>query len=133
MIMYGYGERDTTATYRHEDWTASVWHVRTDPDGRDVYAWVVMDDDRTVIAHDRDHDYVSTGRQGGDAREALSALVSFLSADGEAYGGAMRRREAPDPGQEWIFDIAVAEWSYDQADALAMAACEIDDDDEDED
>lgn len=102
--------------------TAVVWHMRTDPDGRDVYAWAVLNDDREVIASDREHDYVHTGCQGGDAHGALAALFNFLTADADAYSAHMGNGE-PDDG--YLFGEDVAEWAYGVADELAMASVEI--------
>lgn len=108
---------------------ATVWHDGDDLDGRDRYGWALFGGDGRVVAMVADDggDVVRSGRQGCGPREALSALLSFLGADAEAYGGSMRCREAPEDG--YLFGEAVAEWAYGVADELAIASCELDGDD----
>lgn len=77
---------------------------------------------------------VSTGAQwradGDGAREAISCVLTFLSAEAEAYVyHFMRRGDSPPDG--WIFNATVAEWAYSMADEIDMAECELQEDGDD--
>lgn len=68
---------------------------------------------------------ISTPRFDGPdrgTREAAEALVSFLSAEAEAYESTMGTAE---PVDGWLFNAAVAEWAYLNSDEISCAEMDL--------
>jgi hypothetical protein len=66
-------------------------------------------------------DDLQSGCQGGNLREGLSSLLSFLSACAESVsrtGGAMLENVT-------LFPVGVANWAYNNSDELAALAYEV--------
>lgn len=109
--------------------TVRVWPTgQVDGDWKNGWAYSIRDH-----AADGAVTTIATGDDlygHGDGAEMLRSLLSFLSAEAEAYSGALSRGD-DGPADGFIFSVDVAEWADQHADALAMAACELDDEDED--
>ena len=65
---------------------------------------------------------ISRDAASRESRGGLASLLGFLSAAAEAYGYTMRTgRESDNAG---LFPAEIAEWAYQNADEISMAAYE---------
>jgi hypothetical protein len=71
---------------------------------------------------------VGAKADGDGARQALATLLSFLSAEAEAYQFLDRGNTEPDDG--WIFNAATAEWAYCNSDEISIMQCLIEGEEE---
>ena len=81
----------------------SSWHIHITGYQETFPAIVLYDEPNALRQPIRPY---GLGRQ---ARDALAAVVPFLLADAESY---RRTMGANPPTDGWIFNAAVAEWSY---------------------
>jgi len=58
---------------------------------------------------------------GNNPKEAMSALISFLSAAAEAYAYGMAGRESENAD---LFNPKINEWAYQNSDELQMVFCD---------
>ena len=92
---------------------------RQSSNGRDLYeAYVDLPDGSEFDITD-----LKSGCQGGDYREGMAALLSFLGAAAESYDYQQRTGR---PGENAdLFDPALVAWASEHADAISMIALEI--------
>jgi hypothetical protein len=91
---------------------------RPGSEGRTRYLWHIDLPDKSF--HDDD---IQSGCQGGDLRQGLESLLSFLDACGESvlYG---ERHTVPGENAA-LFPPAVAQWASEHADAIGSVRIEI--------
>ena len=76
--------------------------------------------DRGFIYRNRD---LRSGCQGGDERQGMESLLSFLGAAAESYGYTMRTGRESDNSE--LFPAFIVEWAYQNADEISMAQYEL--------
>jgi hypothetical protein len=100
-------------------WVAIEYAARNGADGRTRYQWRIDLPDGSEHSGD-DH---QSGCCGGNLREGLESLLSFLSACGESVNYGTRTGS---PGENAdLFPPAVAEWAAQNTDELSTLATEV--------
>lgn len=86
--------------------------------GRTRYRWYIDVDGAEYTGDD-----LQSGHGGGDLRQGLESLLSFLSACGESVSYAARTGRSGENAD--LFPPAVAEWCAANDGELSMAAMEV--------
>lgn len=107
-----------------KSWVTVGYSKRPGSEGRTRYRWEIIFPDNT----DASGDDLQSGRQGGDLREGMESLLSFLAACGESYGWEMRNPGMKSENAD-LFPAPVPEWCYQNDSELSCAYCDLSDPD----
>lgn len=109
-----------SAQIRIADATIRVgYSKRLGDEGRTRYRWTVkLDSGRKFTGDD-----LQSGCQGGDCRNGLESLLSFLGACGEALNYSDRSGHESENAD--LFERELAEWCAANTDELGMAEYEL--------
>lgn len=100
-------------------WVTISYSQRPGREGRVRYRWTIIRDG----LRDETHDDIQSGCQGGNLRDGLSSLLTFLGAFAEAnrphYGERVDRENCD------LFPECLADWACLHASEIKMAAAAI--------
>ena len=101
-----------------EDTFISIGYGKTNDEGRMVYEYHIDNPKWEYTGND-----LKSGCGGGDLREGLESLLSFMSACGESY--SYSERTGRDGENTDLFPKHVAKWCAQNSDELSMMQFEI--------